>query len=50
MGYAAPRVTENLLISLIPLVGSIILLVFNVQDSQPGDNQFGPNPKTSRVA
>lgn len=34
-----------LLISLIPLIGGIILLVFMVQDSQPGDNQYGPNPK-----
>jgi uncharacterized membrane protein YhaH (DUF805 family) len=39
-----------ILISLVPLIGTIVLLVFNVQDSQPGDNQFGPNPKTSRVA
>ena len=34
-----------LLISLIPLIGAIILIVFWVQDSQPGDNAFGPNPK-----
>lgn len=27
-----------LLIGLIPLVGAIVLLVFYVQDSQPGDN------------
>ncbi len=33
------------LISLIPLVGLIILLVFLVQDSQPGPNRFGPRPK-----
>jgi uncharacterized membrane protein YhaH (DUF805 family) len=32
-------------IGLIPLVGAIILLVFSVKDSQPGDNQYGPNPK-----
>jgi uncharacterized membrane protein YhaH (DUF805 family) len=35
-----------LLISLIPLIGSIWLLVLFVTDSQPGDNQYGPNPKT----
>ena len=29
---------------LIPLVGSIILLVWFCQDST-GDNQWGPNPK-----
>jgi uncharacterized membrane protein YhaH (DUF805 family) len=34
-----------LLISLIPLIGAIVLLVFMVQDSQEGDNQYGPNPK-----
>src|SRR5688572_31168375 len=34
-----------LLIGLIPLIGIIILIVFWVQDSQPGDNAFGPNPK-----
>ncbi|MFC4452253.1 DUF805 domain-containing protein [Deinococcus sonorensis] len=33
------------LITLIPFVGSLILLVFLVQDSQPGDNKWGPNPK-----
>ena len=34
-----------LLISLVPLIGAIVLLVFTIQDSQPGDNQYGPNPK-----
>ena len=34
-----------ILIGLIPLVGPIVLLVFLVQDSQPGENQYGPNPK-----
>lgn len=33
------------LIGLVPLVGVIILIVFMAQDSQPGDNQYGPNPK-----
>jgi uncharacterized membrane protein YhaH (DUF805 family) len=36
-----------LLICLIPLVGAIILLVFMVQDSQPGENRYGPNPKAA---
>lgn len=36
-----------LLIGLIPLVGAIVLLVFYVQDSQPGDNAYGPNPKVA---
>ncbi|MDR2346903.1 MAG: DUF805 domain-containing protein [Planctomycetaceae bacterium] len=33
------------LITLIPVVGLLILLVFLVQDSQPGNNQYGTNPK-----
>lgn len=32
-------------ISLIPVIGAIVLLVFLVQDSQPGTNQYGENPK-----
>ena len=36
-----------ILVGLIPLVGGIILLVFMVSDSTPGDNQYGPNPKGS---
>ena len=34
-----------LLIGMIPLLGAIVLIVFFVQDSKPGDNRFGPNPK-----
>jgi len=34
-----------LLIGLIPFIGSIILLVFYCMDSQPGPNEYGPNPK-----
>ncbi len=34
-----------ILIGLIPLIGEIILIVFFVQDSQPGDNKYGANPK-----
>jgi uncharacterized membrane protein YhaH (DUF805 family) len=34
-----------LLIGFIPVIGSIVLLVFYVLDSQPGDNEYGPNPK-----
>lgn len=33
------------LIFLIPLVGSIWLLVLLVTDSKPGENKWGPNPK-----
>jgi uncharacterized membrane protein YhaH (DUF805 family) len=34
-----------LLIALVPLIGLIVLIVFFVQDSQPGANEYGPNPK-----
>ena len=34
-----------ILISLIPVIGGIILLTFMVLDSEPGTNQYGPNPK-----
>ena len=34
------------LISFLPLIGGIVLLVFFVQDSDPGPNAYGPNPKT----
>ena len=33
------------LLGLIPLVGALILIYFYVQDSQPGENQYGANPK-----
>ena len=33
------------LIALIPLIGGLVLFVFFVQDSQPGENRFGPSPK-----
>ena len=35
------------LISLVPLVGWIVLLVFHVQDGTPGTNRYGPNPKST---
>ncbi len=34
-----------MLLALIPIVGPIILLVFFCTDSQPGSNEYGPNPK-----
>jgi uncharacterized membrane protein YhaH (DUF805 family) len=39
-----------ILIALIPLIGWIVLLVFFCQDSQPGPNQYGPNPKGGDAA
>lgn len=38
-----------LLIGLVPLVGAIVLIVFMVQDSTAGDNQYGANPKQDAV-
>lgn len=34
-----------LLIALVLFVGSLVLLVFTVQDSDPGQNEYGANPK-----
>jgi uncharacterized membrane protein YhaH (DUF805 family) len=35
---------------LIPLVGFIPALIFMAEDSQPGDNQYGPNPKADQLS
>jgi uncharacterized membrane protein YhaH (DUF805 family) len=34
-----------ILIGLIPVIGNIVLLIFMVLDSEPGTNEYGPNPK-----
>ncbi len=34
-----------LLVGLVPLIGAIVLIIFYVQDSKPGSNQYGPCPK-----
>jgi uncharacterized membrane protein YhaH (DUF805 family) len=39
-----------ILIGLVPLIGPIVLIVFYVTDSQPGTNEYGPNPKESPTA
>lgn len=33
------------LVALIPLIGSLLLLYFLIQDSEAGSNKWGPNPK-----
>jgi uncharacterized membrane protein YhaH (DUF805 family) len=33
------------LLYLIPIVGSIVVIVMMCLDSKPGDNKYGPNPK-----
>ncbi len=38
-----------ILIALIPLIGSIWLLVLMVTDSNAGENQYGQNPKEATV-
>ena len=33
------------LVAFVPVVGSIVMLLFAAEDSQPGANAYGPNPK-----
>ncbi len=33
------------LLILVPCIGALVLLIWFVQDSEPGKNQYGPNPK-----
>lgn len=39
-----------ILLGLIPIVGALILIFFYVQDSTPGSNEYGPNPKEAEPA
>lgn len=39
-----------LLIALVPVLGALALLFFMAQDSEPGPNQYGPNPKHGELA
>lgn len=34
-----------LLIALIPFIGILVLIIFNIFDSEPGTNKYGDNPK-----
>ena len=34
-----------LLLVFLPFIGHIILLIFYIIDSEPGSNEYGPNPK-----
>lgn len=51
LGVAVRRLHDTgrsgwwILISLIPLIGTIVMLVFLCSDSEPGANKYGPNPK-----
>ena len=35
------------LLTLIPVIGLIPALIFMTEDGQPGENRYGPDPKTS---
>lgn len=39
-----------MLLALIPFIGGLIVIIFLVLESQPGDNQYGPNPYGATVA
>ena len=36
---------QYILFAFIPIIGILYLLYLGVQDSQPGENAYGPNPK-----
>ena len=38
------------LLVFLPIIGWIVLFVFDCLDSTPGDNRFGPNPKGAVAA
>ena len=38
-----------LLVALIPIIGSIYIVILAVTDGDAGDNKYGPNPKESSV-
>jgi uncharacterized membrane protein YhaH (DUF805 family) len=39
-----------MLIAIIPIIGAIILIIFTIQDSEPGMNKYGANPKEGAMA
>jgi uncharacterized membrane protein YhaH (DUF805 family) len=43
--HDAGRTGWWMLIGFVPVIGLIVLIIFFVTDSQPGSNQYGPNPK-----
>lgn len=38
-----------ILLNLIPLIGTIWILVLMIRDGTPGDNEYGPNPKGNNI-
>ena len=45
--HDAGKTDWRALVGFIPLVGAIVLLVFTVTDSSPGENKYGTSPKAS---
>ena len=39
-----------MLITLIPILGTIVFIVFAVQEGEPGSNDYGANPKEGEAA
>jgi uncharacterized membrane protein YhaH (DUF805 family) len=39
-----------ILINFVPVIGFLVLLFFMVQDSEAGENQYGPDPKAGDFA
>lgn len=39
-----------LLLSFIPVIGSIVLIIFFALEGEPGENQYGPNPEVIQPA
>ena len=37
---------QYILFAFVPIIGVLYLLYLGVQDSQPGENAYGPNPKS----
>ena len=37
------------LITWIPIIATIVYLAWTLQDSQRGDNKYGPNPKGQEI-
>ena len=37
------------LMALVPIIGAVVLFVFAVQDSNAGENKYGPSPKAAEA-
>ncbi|MGB3613789.1 MAG: DUF805 domain-containing protein [Elainellaceae cyanobacterium] len=56
LGVATRRLHDTgrtgwwLLLGFIPIIGSIVVIVFLCKDSEPGTNAYGPNPKGAEAS